>query len=97
MARTYTCEICRVPFAGTGKPGRPFRRCPECRGMRPVLMNGSGVVVRPAKEPGQAVVLAVKASPRGGWHEVALPQAATMSLASNLMLATAARAKRKER
>lgn len=65
--------------------------------MRPVLLGGAGVSVRPTSEPGACVVLAVKASPRSAWSEVRLPQKEAMSLVGNLVLATASRQSRKER
>jgi predicted Zn-ribbon and HTH transcriptional regulator len=31
---THRCRTCGRRFEGTGKRGRPFSRCPECRAKR---------------------------------------------------------------
>ena len=93
--RTYKCTQCGEPFEGTGKVGRPFQRCPACRGLRPILLDGGtqSVSIRPSNESGVCAVMAVKDTPRGGYHEVKLGERQVVATLG--ALANAAQARRR--
>lgn len=96
--KSYKCEQCGQPFTGTGKPGRPFRRCPSCRGLRPIILDGGGqlLAIRYSADPGACAVLSVKSSPRSGFHEVKLSPEAVLETVGTLLNVAASRARRKE-